>query len=95
MASRQLERETRLLRDQQKAQTKAAATANTAQTADVSGISPGAARDGRDLVSVTYRGGETTCAGYLESYTPTVGDRVAVLLIDDQLIIAGRIVGAP
>jgi hypothetical protein len=34
-------------------------------------------------------------AGYLSSYTPVVGHRVLCELVDNQLIITGRVVGYP
>ena len=64
--------------------------------ATVSAVSPGASRDGKALVSITYRGERTTVAGYAESYTsPAVGHRVTCRVVDHQVQIDYRIVGYP
>ena len=63
--------------------------------ATISNISPGAARDGNALVSVTWFGQEITVAGYLSTYTPVKGHRVACLFFGDILIVVDRIVGYP
>jgi hypothetical protein len=63
--------------------------------ATVSTVTPDAAADGNALVTVTWRGGDYECAGYANSYTPVAGDRVLCALVDDQLIVAFRLVGYP
>lgn len=40
-------------------------------------------------VFVSWRGGDYQVAKVLPSYTPGVGDRVLVLIIDDQLVVVG------
>lgn len=63
--------------------------------ATVSTVTAGAASDGNALVTVSWRGVDITAAGFAASYTPIVGHRVVCDLIDNQLIVAYRIVGQP
>jgi hypothetical protein len=63
--------------------------------ADVVEVVTGAASDGNDLLTVSYSGTEQQCA-YLSSYTPTLGDVVAVVIsANGNLLCIGRIVGTP
>lgn len=48
---------------------------------------------GGSVVQVTYHGTQIRAAGYLNSYTPTVNDRVVCVSVDAQPIILGRIIG--
>lgn len=63
--------------------------------ATVTSISAGAAADGNALVAISYRGSETTVAGYAASYTPGVGHRVKCSTVDHQVVIDERIIGYP
>lgn len=65
--------------------------------ATVDGVTAGGAPDGRAAVTVTWRGSQNVpVAGYVASYTPVMGDRVAVMVVRDQpVILGGPIVGAP
>ncbi len=61
----------------------------------IAAVTAGAAADGNDLASVTYRG-TTTDAPYLASYTPTVGHIVALLVQSTgNVLVLGRIIGTP
>lgn len=57
-------------------------------------VTAGAAADGFNAVTVTVRG-STIDAPYLDSYSPTLGDLVAVLLVDNAPLILGVVVGLP
>lgn len=61
----------------------------------VTAVTAGGASDGNALVKVTWRGAELTVNGYAASYTPVVGHRVVCDYIDNQPIIAYRVVGQP
>lgn len=61
----------------------------------VATVTAGTSTDGRATVTVTV-GGDTIPAPYLLSYaSPTVGDMVAVLLVNHSPLILGRVVGLP
>lgn len=60
----------------------------------VATVTAGGAADGHAAVSVTVLG-STTPAPYLAAYTPTVGDLVAVLLVDGSPLILGHVIGLP
>lgn len=48
------------------------------------------------IVKVTRFGKEQVAGGgYLNSYTPTVGDRVLCVVVDAQLIVLGKLIGQP
>lgn len=95
MTARVIADAVRRLADQQTA-AHAAAAARTGQViATVTTVTAGGASDGNALVKVTWRGGETKANGYLNSYTPTLNDRVICLFVDGQLIVLGRIIGQP
>lgn len=81
--------------DEQNARAAEAASAASPVIATVATVTAGGASDGNALVVVTYRGVSTTVAGYLNSYTPTVGNRVLGVFIDNQLIVLGRVIGHP
>lgn len=61
----------------------------------VASVTAGGARDGNAKVTVTWRGASCVVSGYAASYTPVVGHRVVCDFIDNQLIIAYRIIGQP
>lgn len=63
--------------------------------ATIATVTAGAASDGNALVTLSWRGGTVTAAGYAAAYTPVVGHRVHCSLIDDQLFVDYRIVGTP
>ncbi|MGZ4617187.1 MAG: hypothetical protein ACXV3F_00355 [Frankiaceae bacterium] len=73
----------------------AAAAVGGAVIATVTTVTAAGAADGNALVKVTRRGTETTAAGYLNSYTPTVNDRVVCVTVDDQPIVLGKVIGHP
>lgn len=58
-------------------------------------VTVGGAGDGNALVKVSWRGQTVTVAGYAASYTPVVGHRVVCDYIDNQLIVAYRVIGQP
>lgn len=60
----------------------------------IASVTAGAASDGHAAVSVTI-GSDTIPAPYLASYTPTVGDMVAVLLVGNSPLILGSPIGLP
>lgn len=63
--------------------------------ATVTAVTAGAASDGNALVQVRRRGVTSNAAGYLNVYTPAVNDRVLCVYVDDQLIVAAKIIGKP
>jgi hypothetical protein len=63
--------------------------------ATVTTVVAGGAPDGNDLISVTWRNGETLAAGWNAAQTFVVGQRVVCDLIDGQLIVDYPIVGQP
>jgi len=91
--SRQLQAAARRFSDGQSE--RAARTPTGRIVATVADVQPGAASDGNALVMVTWRGGYYTANGYASSYTPAIGHRVVCDYIDNQLIVAYRVVGAP
>lgn len=91
--SRRLQQQVDRLADQTSDQIKD--TREPKVLATVSAVSAGGARDGNALVSVRWRDQEVTVAGYAASYTPAVNHRVACDVVDNQLLIAYRIVGYP
>jgi hypothetical protein len=60
----------------------------------VTAVDAGAATDGADQATVTIRGNDVL-ASYLDTYTPTVDDVVAVVLVDGSPFILGKRVGTP
>lgn len=93
--SRQLARAARQLADQQSARI-AAMDSGSSFYATVSDVSAGASIEGQAVVKVSYRGTDTTAAGYPDSYTPVVGHRVLCLVTrDHQLAILHRSIGSP
>lgn len=84
----------RRLADQQTRQVTASAGAR-AVVATVTSITPGAAVGGLPLVHVTWRGEQTTAAGYAAGYQPVLNQRVKCSLFDQQLFIDYAIVGQP
>ena len=61
--------------------------------ATVASVAPGGAGDGNAKVWVTWRG-EVLEATYGAHYTPVVGHRVLCVIVDNQLEIVQRTVGA-
>lgn len=61
----------------------------------VTAVTAGGASDGNALVQVTRFGQQRKANGYLNSYTPTVNDRVLAVYVDDQLIVLGKVIGKP
>lgn len=61
----------------------------------VTTVTAGGASDGRALAEVTLDSGTVQQMGYLASYTPTVGDRVRVLIADRYPLILGKPIGLP
>lgn len=93
MISRRLQQEAHRLADQQSDRLRE--TLPSKFFATVSTVSAGQASDGNALVAVTRLGQEVTVAGYYSSYTPVVGHRVVCHVIDDQIVVANRVVGHP
>jgi hypothetical protein len=94
MLARELERAVRRKADQESARL-AEVPATRLLYADVSAVTEGAASDGNGLVTVSWRGGEYTVAGYPDSYTPAVGHRVLCALVEAQLVILHHSIGGP
>ena len=92
--SQQVARAARLVTDQQQARI-AAAAGSGAFIATVTAVTAGGAADGNALVTIRYRGSDTSASGYAADYTPAVNDRVVCLPVDAQPIILCRIVGYP
>lgn len=46
------------------------------------------------VLKITYKG-QTMAVAYLNSYSPTVGDTVSVLLQDGQVLVLGKPIGTP
>lgn len=67
--------------------------ADAAVIGTVTGIDVGVARDGRNVVRVTYRGGEATAAGWNVAQTFAVGDTVKCTLTGDHQLFIDYIVG--
>lgn len=93
-ASRDLARAARRLADQTSSRI-SGATGTRQIIATVETVTAGAASDGNARVTLLWRGGAITAAGYAAAYTPVAGHRVVCDYIDDQLIVAYRIVGQP
>lgn len=89
MLSREIARAAGRLADQQSDRLADVPTTR-AVIATVTTVTAGAAPGGNALVKVTWRGQELTAASYLASYTPSVGQRVLCLLIDNQLIVVDK-----
>lgn len=60
----------------------------------VATVTAGAGYGGSTLVEVDWLGGRYALP-YLDSYTPTVGHAVLLLVQRPQLVIVGRVVGRP
>lgn len=76
---------------QQRAQLAAVPTAETF-IATVASVTAGGGGGG-SKVQITYRGAQVRVGGYVNSYTPTVNDRVICVSVDSQPVILGRIIG--
>ena len=63
--------------------------------ATVAVVTAGGASDGNALVQVKRRGTTYKAAGYLNTYTPAVNDRVLCVYVDHQLIVLAKIIGKP
>lgn len=63
--------------------------------ATVVSVTPNAASDGNAVVTIEWRGAVVTAAGYAASYTPVKGHRVVCTYIDNQPVIAHRVIGQP
>lgn len=63
--------------------------------AEISAISVGTARDGTNVVTVTYRSRSIVTNGYNRNYTPVVGHVVICEHLDAQIFIAYSPVGQP
>lgn len=92
--SRRIGRVARQLADQQSSRIAQAARGD-AFLAVVTAITPGAAANGSAVVAVTYRGQQTTVAGYAPAYTPVLGDRVLCLPVDSQVFVLCSLTGQP
>jgi uncharacterized protein (DUF697 family) len=71
------------------------ATGSRREIATVSTVVVGGAGDGRNLIKVTWRGGEVLAAGWNAAQTFAVGQRVMCDLYQGQLIVDFPIVGQP
>lgn len=74
--------------------TTAAAVACRLVPGVVVSVLPGGAADGNAFVVVEW-GGAQTPAGYMDTYTPVVGDVVVMLVQGPQALIQGKIRGTP
>ena len=81
--------------DQQTDRAQAAADATGNVFATVTTVEAGLAKDGNARVSVQWGGGTYVANGYLNQYTPALGDRVVCVYEDAQLVILGKIIGQP
>jgi hypothetical protein len=90
MASRPVARAARRLADQTSARLADTPTARLI-VATVVTVTAGASPEGNALVQVSWRGETYTAAGYAAGYTPAPGHRVRCELVDNQLLIAYRI----
>jgi len=63
--------------------------------AEISAISVGTARDGNNVVTVTYRSRTLVVNGYNRNYTPVIGHSVICEHLDAQIFIAYSPVGQP
>lgn len=90
---RRLEQEARRLADQQAE--RMASQPRSGHFADVVAVAAGAGTDGNAVVTVNWNGEDCVAAGYAASYTPVVGHRVALLVIQNQPWIVARSVGHP
>lgn len=61
----------------------------------VATVTPGGAVGGVEAAVTVTIGVDVLPAMYLDSYTPTVGDLVELLLVDGSPRILGRLAGAP
>lgn len=95
MTSRLLADAARRFADHQSVRVAAAAASTGIEFATVDSVSAGAASDGNARVTVTWRGTSAVANGYVNSYTPRVGDRVVCANEGDQLVIVGKIIGQP
>lgn len=91
---RQLRRAAHRAADQQSAAV-ARVPASRRVLATVASVTAGAASDGLSVITVTWRNGTVTAAGYDRDKTFTVGQRVVCDLIDNQLIVDFAVGGAP
>jgi len=91
---RALQRATRRMAE---ANARLIAAVPTTQTiiATVKTVMTGQAVDGNAVVMVTWRDSVLVANGYGSTYTPVVGHRVLCALVDNQLIVLDRLIGAP
>jgi|SRR3954462_4086396 hypothetical protein len=94
MASRHVLRVAHRLADRQTARY-AEVPGGRDMIATVTTVTPGAATDGGAVVTVTYRGDELPVAAYLTAQVPVVDQRALLRLVDNQLILIGRLGGFP
>jgi len=92
--SRPLQRAVRQMADRNAAAL-AAIPASRIFIATVAAVTPGGASDGNALVQIRWRDSIVTANAYGSTYTPAVGHRVLCALIDNQLIVTDRLIGAP
>lgn len=90
-APQELARASRRLVAQQRAKLEALPTTETFIATVVSVTAGGGG--GGSVVQVKYHDTQIRAAGYLNSYTPSVNDRVVCVSVDAQPIILGRIIG--
>lgn len=92
--SRRVQRAARRLADQQTARV-ADVPSTRLLIASVATVTAAAGTDGGAVVTVRWRGDEVTAAAYLTSQAPVVDMRCLCALVDNQLIILGRLGGFP
>lgn len=81
--------------DQQADRVQRAAAATGTVFATVTTVQAGLAKDGNAKVTVQWGGGTYVANGYVNQYTPAVGDRVLCAYEESQLVIVGKIIGQP
>ena len=92
--SRRVQRAAHRLADQQRNRL-AELPSSRLLIATVATVTTGTASDGGAVVTVTYRGEAVQVAAYITPHVPIAGDRCVCALVDDQLIILGRLGGFP
>ena len=81
--------------DQQTDRVRQAGQSTGTVFATVTTVQAGLAKDGNPRVTVQWGAGTYVVNGYLNPYTPTVGDRVVCAHEGSQLVILGKIIGQP